>query len=419
MGTCRKLGFHREAGGIVLGLKEAVAINDKIKTDFVFTTREIEETMIPKLIDTRNSLLEYMDEAAAKSYQNDSEQDVYLTWKKPSEEDYGEEGTYVWKPGTKGKSQDMVMYYNGSVENWKNLLAENELDKIEAMAARDKYLKENRSFDGGSSYSYSERDTTWAKTQNYSRKAGIVGGGKIGLDVIAGGRFGSNLVLKGEAGYTGSSVRGDADDNQHDYVEFDYELNDGNSGTDFSVDIYKSPRGWGDIFVLRGGQSYNPYEGEELAEYYEPEKKHVISYGTERMEQPVIRISTDGEVGATSATLTDIPAGGTGQFTLHLTNGTTTNQTVHFTYILDIAETFNKQGLQVLMDGVPASGRGIYIPAGETVKKVITVKQTDQSVLDYEGITLWFESQYQPFSIYDECTLNVHFKPSSSPIDRT
>jgi hypothetical protein len=67
----------------------------------------------------------------------------------------------------------MVMYYNGSVENWKNLLAENELDKIEAMAARDKYLKENRSFDGGSSYSYSERrDTTWAKTQNYSRKAG-------------------------------------------------------------------------------------------------------------------------------------------------------------------------------------------------------------------------------------------------------
>jgi hypothetical protein len=418
VGTCRKLGFHREADGIVLGLKEAVAINDKIKTDFVFTTREIEETMIPKLIDTRNSLLEYMDEAAAKSYENNSEQDVYLTWKKPSEEDYGKEGTYVWKPGTKGKSQDMVMYYNGSVENWKNLLAENELDKIEAMAARETYLKENRSFDGGSSYSYSERrDTTWTKTQNYSRKAGIVGGGKIGLDVKAGGRFGSNLVLKGEAGYTGSSVRGDADDNQHDYVEFDYELNDGNSGTDFSVDIYKSPRGWGDIFVLRGGQSYNPYEGEVLAEYYEPEKKHVISYGTERMEQPVIRISTDGEVGATSATLTDIPAGGTGQFTLHLTNGTTTNQTVHFTYTLDIAEIFNKQGLQVLMDGVPASGRGIYIPAGETVKKVITVRQTDQSVLNYEGIKIWFESKYQPSTIYDECTLNVHFKPSSSPID--
>ena len=418
VGTCRKLGFHREAGGIVLGLKEAVAINDKIKTDFVFTTREIEETMIPKLIDTRNSLLEYMKEADAKSYENNTDQDVYLTWKKPGEEGYGEEGTYVWKPGKNNGSQDMVNYYNSSVDNWKKLLSENEQDKLEAMAARDKYLKENRSFDGGTSYSYSERrDSTWANTLNYNRKVGFVGGGKMGFGVNAAASFGSNLVYKTEIGYMGSSVRGDSLDNQHHYVELDYELNDGNAGTDFSVDIYKSPRGWGDIFVLRGGQSYNPYEGEVLAEYYEPEKKHVISYGTEQMEQPVIRISTDGEVGATSATLTDIPAGGTGQFTLHLTNGTTTNQTVHFTYILDIAETFNKQGLQVLMDGVPASGRGIYIPAGETVTKVITVRQTDQSVLDYEGITIWLESQYQPFSIYDECKLNVHFVPSSSPVE--
>ncbi len=418
VGTCRKLGFHREAGGIVLGLKEAVAINDKIKTDFVFTAREIEETMIPKLIDTRNSLLEYMDEAAAKSYENNSEQDVYLTWKEPTEADYGQEGTYVWKPGKNNGSQDMVNYYNSSVDNWKKLLSENEQDKLEAMAARDKYLRENRSFDGGTSYSYSERrDSTWANTLNYNRKAGFVGGCKMGFGVNAAASFGSNLVYKTEIGYMGSSVRGDTLDNQHHYVELDYELNDGNAGTDFSVDIYKSPRGWGDIFVLRGGQSYNPYEGEELARYYEPEKKHVISYGTEQMEQPVIRISTDGEVGATSATLTDIPAGGTGQFTLHLTNGTTVHQTYPFTYLLDVAEIYNQQGLEVLMDGVPANGRGVMIPAGETVKKVITVRQTDQSVLDYEGVVLWFESSYQPAKIYDECKLNVHFVPSSSPVE--
>ncbi len=418
VGTCRKLGFHREAGGIVLGLKEAVAINDKIKTDFVFTTREIEETMIPKLIDTRNSLLEYMEEAEAKSYENNSEQDVYLTWKKPTEADYGQEGTYVWKPGKNIGSQNMVMYYNGSVDNWKKLLSENEQDKLEAMAARDKYLRENRSFDGGSSYSYSvRRDSTWAKTTNNSVKIGFVGGTKLGIHVNAVGTFGTNMVIKAEAGYMSNSSKGDSIDNKHTYVEFDYELNDGNPGTDFSVDIYNSPRGWGDIFVLRGGQSYNPYEGEELAQYYEPEKKHVISYGTEQMEQPVIRVSTDGEIGATSATLTDIPAGGTGQFTLHLTNGTTANQTYPFTYLLDVTEIYNQQGLEVLMDGVPANGRGVMIPAGETVKKVITVRQTDQSVLDYEDIVLWFESSYQPAKIYDECKLNVHFVPSSSPVE--
>ena len=418
IGTCRKLGFHLESGGIVLGLKEAVSINDSISTDFIFSTREIEETMIPKLNDARNGLLQYADSLAAVNYKNTTENDVYLTWKKPTDSDYGQDKTYVWKPGTKGKSQDMVLYYNQSVKNWKQRLADNEQDKVEAMEARDKYFKENRSFDGGSNYVYSVRhDSIYASTYETSTKVGGKLSFQSNIFVNYAASFGMNIEADVASGYIGSSVVGDEDGNRTSYAEFEYELSDGNSGTDFSVDIYKSPRGWGDIFVLRGGQSYNPYEGEVLAEYYEPEKKHVISYGTERMEQPVIRISTDGEVGATSATLTDIPAGGTGQFTLHLTNGTTTNQTVPFTYILEIAEIFNQQGLQVLMDGVPADGRGIYIPAGETVKKVITVRQTDQSVLDYEGVTIWFESQYQPFTIYDECTLNVHFKPSSSPID--
>jgi len=418
IGTCRKLGFHREASGIVLGLKEAVTINDDLKTDFIYTTREIEETMIPKLIDTRNSLLEYMEEADAKSYENNTEQDVYLTWKDPSEADYGMEGTYVWKPSKNKGSQDMVKYYNSSVENWKKRLADNEEDKLKAMAARDTYLKENRSFDGGTSYTYSERrDSTWAKIESSTGRVGAVAEAKIGIHVNTAMTFGSNFIFKGEAGALSNQSKGDAEDNRHNYAEFDYELNDGNPGTDFSVDILRSPRGWGDIFVLRGGQSYNPYEGEELAQYYEPEKKHVISYGTERMEQPVIRISTDGEVGATSATLNDIPAGGTGQFTLHLTNGTTTHQTYPFTYLLDVAEIYNQQGLEVLMDGVPANGRGVMIPAGETVKKVITVRQTDQSVLDYEGVVLWFESSYQPAKIYDECKLNVHFVPSSSPVE--
>ncbi|MBQ8487901.1 MAG: hypothetical protein IJ533_10310 [Prevotella sp.] len=418
VGTCRKLGFHREAGRIVIGLKESVAVNDEFKTDFVYTTREIEETMIPKLIDTRNSLLEYMEEADAKSYENNTDQDVYLTWKKPGEEGYGEEGTYVWKQGKNGKSQDMVNYYNSSVSSWKERLSENEQDKIEAMAARDKYLKENRSFDGGTSYTYSERrDSTWAKTENSSSKGGIASGFKFGVGTNIAASWGLNMIIKAEVGGIDNSVKGDSLDNKHTYAELDYELNDGNNGTDFSVDILRSPRGWGDIFVLRGGQSYNPYEGEELAQYYEPEKKHVISYGTEQMEQPVIRVSTDGKVGATSATLNDIPAGGTGQFTLHLTNGTTAHQTYPFTYLLDVAEKYNQQGLEVLMDGVPANGRGVMIPAGETVKKVITVRQTDQSVLDYEGVVLWFESQYQPAKIYDECKLNVHFVPSSSPVE--
>lgn len=114
------MGFHREADGIVLGLKEAVTINDSIRTNFVYSALEIEETMIPKILDTRNALLEYMDETAAKSYENKSDQDVYLTWLTPDDPNYGAEDTYVWKSGINGRSQNMVLHYNESVRLWRS-----------------------------------------------------------------------------------------------------------------------------------------------------------------------------------------------------------------------------------------------------------------------------------------------------------
>ncbi len=417
IGTCRKLGFHREADGIVLGLKEAVTINDSIRTNFVYSALEIEETMIPKILDTRNALLEYMDETAAKSYENKSDQDVYLTWLTPDDPNYGAEDTYVWKSGINGRSQNMVLHYNESVRLWRERLAENEKDKIEAFNGGD-YYKENRSFDGGTSYSFSERrDTTHVSTTVFNGKVGIIGEVKTMFSINSSASFGTNINFKTEVGYNNTQMWADSLDNVKTYAEFDYDLVDGNPGTDFTVDIYRSPRGWGDIFLLRGGQSYNPYEGLEHAKYYEPEKQHVISYGTEQMEQPVIQVSTDGSISAKSATLTDIPAGGTGQFTLHLTNQTTTNQSFDFVYKLMVQEKANPHGLEVFMDGVAADGRSVFVPAGETVKKTITVRQTDQSVLDYEGIEIWFLSQYQPIKINDKCVLNVHFKPSSSAVD--
>ena len=417
IGTCRKLGFHREADGIVLGLKEAVTINDSIRTNFVYSALEIEETMIPKILDTRNALLEYMDETAAKSYENKSDQDVYLTWLTPDDPNYGAEDTYVWKSGINGRSQNMVLHYNESVRLWRERLAENEKDKIEAFNGGD-YYKENRSFDGGTSYSFSERrDTTHVSTTVFNGKVGIIGEVKTMFSINSSASFGTNINFKTEVGYNNTQMWADSLDNVKTYAEFDYDLVDGNPGTDFTVDIYRSPRGWSDIFLLRGGQSYNPYEGLEYAKYYEPEKQHVISYGTERMEQPVIQVSTDGGISAKSATLTDIPAGGTGQFTLHLTNQTTTNQSFDFVYKLMVQEKANPHGLEVFMDGVAADGRSVFVPAGETVKKTITVRQTDQSVLDYEGIEIWFLSQYQPIKINDKCVLNVHFKPSSSAVD--
>ena len=219
-------------------------------------------------------------------------------------------------------------------------------------------------------------------------------------------------------GWHMATTESDPDENHKEWAQFDYSFSDGNKGTDFSTNIYKSPRGYSDSFYLVGGQSYNPYEGEQKTKYYEP-GKHILSNGTEQMEQPNIRISLDGngDNSAKEVTLSDVPAGQAGQLTLHLTNLNNTNQDFDFSYDLIVQEKANQMGLEILMDGFPANGRPILIPAGETVKKVITVRQTDQSVLDYEDLELYFCSQYQPTKIHDMAKFNVHFTPSPSPIN--
>lgn len=86
-----------------------------------------------------------------------------------------------------------------------------------------------------------------------------------------------------ENGWAYSTTESDYDENTKDYAEFDYTFDDGNKGTDFSVDIYKSPTGWSDIFSIFGGQSYNPCQKEE-----DP----VLRAGTAHSLQ---RNGTDGE----------------------------------------------------------------------------------------------------------------------------
>ena len=90
---------------------------------------------------------------------------------------------------------------------------------------------------------------------------------------------------------------------------------------------------------------------------------------------------------------------------------------IDFAYDVVVRENNDTTGLEILMDGVPINGRSIRIPQGETVKKIITIRQSDMSILDHKGIRLRFCSQYQAPIIYDEVTINAHFKPSSSPVD--
>ena len=423
IGQCRKVGFFRDNESAPFELKEnvAVSIGDSVTTNFMYSTYELEEVMMPKWKETRNNYLtqHFNTEDEAKAFVNNTNEVVYVTWLKEDDKDYGKKGTYLpvvpvsWDQKEEYVADDMVQWCNDQIDSWREVLSNNEEDKVKSMADHDNWRR-NISFDGGSSYTYtSKNDTTETSKVSYSHNLGYML--KLGYSskTSAFVTFKSTFSMDTENGWSHS----DSDtDKEYNYAEFDYIFDDGNKGTDFSVDIYKSKAGWSDIFSLFGGQSYNPYEGEEKTKYFE-EGQHTLSNGTVRMEQPDIKVSLDGLIGAKEATLTDVPSGQTGQFTLHLSNNSTTTQGFDFSYNIMVQEMADTLGLEILMDGVPANGRSIFVPAGETVKKIITVRQTDQSILDYEGVEIWFLSQYQPIKINDKCKLNVHFKPSSSPVD--
>ena len=426
IGDARKLGFFRDGEGypIRLDLRNSKSMGDSIRTSFMYSTYELEEVMIPKWKDTRRSLMTFLPtKEEALNYVNTSDHCVYVTWLKPDDEVLGTDTTtYRQLPPANWDGTfipDSVLWCTNQINSWKKLLSDNEEDKVNAMND-PKYFLRNISFDGGNNYTYTNRtDTTFQKKHNYSHNlGGIVKFGGTSQSSVGGLAFNVVAMWDTENGWSMATSESDPDENYKDWAELEYAFSDGNKGTDFSVNIYRSPSGWGDIFSILGGQSYNPYEGEEKTKYFE-EEKHILSNGTEQMEMPSMRISLDGNAdnSAKEVTLSDVPAGQTGQLTLHLTNLSNTNQDFDFSYNIMVQEKANQMGLEILMDGFPANGRSVFIPAGETVKKVITVRQTDQSVLDYEDLELRFCSQYQPIKINDMVHFNVHFKPSSSPIN--
>ena len=419
-GDCIRLGFYKGIdGSIQLDCRNATMMSLQEKTSFYYSAYEIENVMIPKWKELRYELLTQLPtKEACENYVNETDKSLYLTWYNEDSEVYGDSGTYVWKGPKNLSGDDKINYYNQQVKLWRNILKWNEQDKWEAIDnSRDYYVK-NISFDGGTGYSYSERhDTTDVTTHDYSGQETFYTNFRHHCVASSGGHFDSDWGFTIETGVKWSDVSSDPDENVKSYAEFSYDFSDGNRGTDFSVDIYKSPRGYSNSFSILGGQSYNPYEGPEFARFYEPDEHHILSYGTQQMEQPDIRISVDGEQSAKTLTLTDIPSGQKKNLVLHLSNNNQTQQPFDMTYNLALVETSNTNGLQVYMDGVPMSGRSVLIPKGETVLKNITINQTDQSKLKYEGVKIRFTSPYQSLSIYDEVTLNATFVPSSSPVD--
>ena len=422
VGTCRKVHIKKnvQSGKYEIVLEDAMALGVKVNTIFAYSQYELEKVMIPKWKDMRKQYLtQVASEQEARTYVNHGSHPKYLTWLEPDNPKYGTQDTYLFvKPEVQPEynEADSVAWCNNQIEAWEDCIRRNEEAKIKVM---DNQTPKNYSIDGGSSRTFTYRnDTTGLDQTQTNYMIQFVTGWKNNWQIanIASMGVVSNLQTSvGKGDITGSG------DDWNDYTEWEYVLADGNRDADLSINMYDAEFGNNSkIFTLFGGQTYNPYEPTDSTHYYMPDGKSLpLGNGSVRMEEPRISIGNGTGNPGKSLTLTDIPAGQSVNAVLYCTNMSNVNQGVNFSYDLGIAESTNQKGLQILMDGTPITGRSILLNQNETAQKVITIRQTDESILDYDSVEIWFMSQYQPTIIYDKVLLSVHFQPSSSPVTLT
>ena len=424
VGMCRKVHVKKnvQTGNYEIVLEDALAMGTTVSTIFAYSQYELETVMIPKWKDQRAQYLtQVATEAEARNYVNTSQHAKCVTWLSPSDPHYGDSATYVFVAPQdtlypEKNERDSVEWCNYQIKEWEKYLRKNEEAKIKVMNEK---TPQNYSIDGGSSRTFTFRnDTTQIDQTQKDYTVSFVGGWQAGWKIYNVTRLG--LISNTQHVIGGGGVSGSGDDDT-DYTEWDYVLEDGNRDADLSINMYDSENGSNSkIFSLFGGQTYNPYEPADSTHYYKPDGQSLpLGNGSVRMEQPVVQIGVGSSAPGKSATITDIPAGGSANAVLYCTNMCNTHKGVPFGYNVSVMENTDTTGLQILMDGVPINGRTIWLDNGITASKVLTIRQSDESILDHEGIKIRFLSQYQPASIYDEVTLNAHFTPSSSPVELT
>ncbi len=390
--------------GYYIAQRSAIDVSPEFETHFLYTVAGIENKIIPDLKKLRNAMI------YPPGYtQRDSNNYVYVSKVPVGHESFGEPDAYDMLEPIKPTNNftDSVFLYNGDIKGWKDVLAANEQDKLDAIN-NSKPLK-NVSFEAGSSYESIETNeltTTITATHEW----GISGGRMADVKFMAMG-VGIKSTIK-ETLSTDHQIS--SSESKQTTQAYSYRLADENPGDFLTVDIYKSPRNWGPIFRTRGGQTSCPYEGADMANYFEPDQKHVLSMATAQIEKPGLTIEP--------ATRSNVPGNKAAIFSLVLENNSEVGADV--SYVIKVNESTNPNGAVLSIDGLPiGNGREILVPFGAKTYKTLSLARTREDVFDYEDIEISLRSmcdnsygQYHPL-IEATYSITAYFVPACGEIN--
>lgn len=445
-------------------------------TNFAYPKMHIENILIPNLIKLRNELLHVktptFGEKEAQAMATRENRTIYLSYLPADDENFGSPNTeerknydlffpngkmpeekvveddpiYEMFPDlfkdkkVKNGTPDSVSFYNNSIQSWLDVLKRNEDEKLDAFKYSDK-VENNRTFGAASPVEYSEAYSVNKEdgyTFSYTATGGVIT--ELGFNING---FGLKTTIKELFGESGEYEQNEgventaasgyvlSDEGDFDYISVDVfraapvdtDFKDkwddmlgeieGDDDVEQNPDEIKKTKQYGSfIFKTRGGATACPYEPAEYTQYQGGEQI-LLNEATLQIERPDLTVE--------KPVVTNVPSDQAAVFNLKLMNDSQVSGcTAIFT--LAIVDAANQHGAKFSIDGVPlADGRGIEVPYGEVLNKVLEVRRGTE--YDYENLALVLKSQCQSdptdnqADIADTVYISAHFIPSSSDIN--
>lgn len=415
-----------------------LGLSQKYGTMFTYPQVHIEQVLLPKLEEVRNSMLHQQSEALDfQAMADNTKVPVYVSKLAADDPNFGKSNNdkvfkganandpldgpsyKIYAPTGQPLKEDTIMFLNQSIDNWKKQLRNNEEQKVKAE------LMQNHSFQGGASYEYSEEyEVGRSETTRFSLLIGAQFSTNFGWELN-----GTGMILNIDESFT--TEHGGEFTNEEtarhckgfvlaeegsDYISVDVCREAGYKDGDQYINYKDMKDEEGQtfstfIFKTRGGATSCPYEGEYKTKYYEP-GQHVINEATVQMEVPEITVEKDF--------IENVPSGKSAYFTLYLRNNSESQDDNWYNLVID--DSSNPNGAQLLIDGAPiGNGRALLVPAGGTLTKTLEVRKG--SVMNYDNLRLMLQSQCQcdptdfQDEIYDDVTFSVHFTPSATDVN--
>ena len=424
-GMGRMLGLFKQSdGSYKIGLEDALTVHESFKTQFAYSQEYIEETLIPnweKIIESKLITIDG-DHKDVKNCPTVSGEVRYYTkykkgdkkwglangdssWSAEEFKEYESFPSYRMVNGTDTPAADEVEHAIRQIKVWKAAIAKNEEDKLKAFESSDCFIQ-NYSIAGGTSVS----ETTKSEHKSVSGTENV-----YDWTFNSHNEFGAMFNQMGLYGILNFS-KADGYDNTDatettEATSVSWTMSDGDPRTALSVDVFKSPKGWGPIFRTRGGQTANPYEDATYTKYFEGGGAK-LDEATMRVEKPQLLVKGANRLSA-------VPSGGKAKFDLELTNLSEVNSACN--YVLEAIESSNAKGAVLTIDGAPLSlgktGRVIPMRANETMQKMLYVSQSDRSVSQYEELKLVLRSENDETTHSDTLRLSVEYVPASAVVD--